>query len=201
MEKRIDIVRPTMEALPQFLDAVHRGWSPNNERPEEARKEILEAVEKDAAEYVERQYDREAKGPLVKLPDGSFVPRLPGYVLWIWDGEFCGIVGLRWQPGTEALPPYVLGHIGYSVVPWKQRRGYAAQALALMLGNARREGLAYVHITTNPDNVASQGVIAKNGGVLVERFIRPPQQGGTESLRYRIDLGSDPEFRAGENGV
>ena len=59
----------------------------------------------------------------------------------MWDGEFCGSIGFRWQPGTSALPPYCLGHIGYSVVPWKQRRGYATKALALLLPDARKEGL------------------------------------------------------------
>ena len=53
---------------------------------------------------------------------------------------------------------------GYSVVPWKRRRGYASAALAQMLGHARAEGLDYVHVTTIPENAASQRVIAKNGG-------------------------------------
>jgi len=35
----------------------------------------------------------------------------------MWDGEFCGQIAFRWQPGTEALPPHCLGHVGYSVVP------------------------------------------------------------------------------------
>lgn len=108
----------------------------------------------------------------------------------MWDGEFCGVIGLRWQPGTEALPPYCLGHIGYTVVPWKQRRGYATRALAAMLPLARREGLRYVEVTTVASNVPSQRVIDANGGVLVERFRKPDAYGGTEGLRYRIDLGA-----------
>ena len=56
----------------------------------------------------------------------------------MWDGEFCGSIGFRWQPGTSTLPPYVLGHIGYAVVPWKRGRGYATQALALLLPEARK---------------------------------------------------------------
>jgi predicted acetyltransferase len=52
----------------------------------------------------------------VALPDGTMVPRLPGFWRWLWDGEFCGSIQFRWQPGTPDLPPTCLGHIGYSVV-------------------------------------------------------------------------------------
>jgi predicted acetyltransferase len=130
--------------------------------------------------------DREAKGPPVTLPDGSTAARLPGFKRWLWDGEFCGSIGLRWQPGTTALPPHCLGHIGYAVVPWKQRLGYAKSALRLILPEAKAVGLPYVEITTDPDNIASQRVIEANGGTLVEHFIKPQQFGCKPGLRFRI---------------
>lgn len=55
------------------------------------------------------------------------------------------------------------------------------------LERARNEGLDYVEITTDPDNVASRKVVEANGGVLTERFRKPPQYGGSEGLRFRID--------------
>ena len=128
------------------------------------------------------------EGPAIVLPDNSTVARLPGYKLWMWDGEFCGVIGLRWQRGTMELPPYCLGHIGYAVVPWKRRRGYATHALRLMLPHARAEGLPYVDVTTDATNIASQRVIAANGGTLMERFHKPATHGGAESLRFRILL-------------
>jgi predicted acetyltransferase len=134
------------------------------------------------------QVDREGKGPVVVLPNGATVPRLPGYRCWMWDGEFCGVIGFRWQPGTTDLPAHCLGHIGYSVVPWKRGRGYATQALRDFLPQVGLEGLPFVEITTDPANIASQRVIESNGGVLVERFIKGPEYGGTEGLRYRIRL-------------
>jgi predicted acetyltransferase len=82
----------------------------------------------------------------------------------------------------------VLGHIGYAVVPWARGRGHAKRAVGLLLPEARRLGLTYVEITTDPDNPASQAVIVANGGRLVERFAKVAAQGGTETLRYRIDL-------------
>jgi hypothetical protein len=96
-------------------------------------------------------------------------------------GGFCCLIGFRWQPGTEALPGYCLGHIGCTVVPWKQRRGYATEALRLLLPDTKAEGLRCVEVTTDIGNAASQRVIEANGGVLVARFTKPPSHGGTEA--------------------
>jgi predicted acetyltransferase len=182
------LVWPAAEYLPSYVDALERGFSYDNVRGAEATREELGEIAKDPAAFLARLVDREARSGPIKLPDGSVFPRLPGYRKWMWDGEFAGSVGLRWQPGTSELPPHVLGHAGYAVVSWKQGRGYATRALALLLPEAKAEGLAYVELTTDVDNVASQRVILKNGGVLVERFRKPAAYGGTEGLRYRIAL-------------
>jgi predicted acetyltransferase len=184
----IELVRPTLERLPAYTSALERGWSADNVRGEAAAREELARIAHDAPAFVAHQTDREARGREITLPDGSKVPRIPGYHLWIWDGEFCGAIGLRRQPGSDELPAHVLGHIGYSIVPWKQRRGYAKAALGMMLVHARAEGLAFVEITTAPDNVASQRVIVANGGMLVGPFTKPPQYGSVPGLRYRIPL-------------
>ncbi len=183
----MELVWPSLEYLPGFVDALKRGWSPDNLRPE-AAEELLAEIEQDPQDFVARNVDVEGKGAPVTLPDGSIVPRLPGYHRWMWDGEFCGSVGFRWQPGTEELPPHCLGHIGYAVVPWKRGRGYATRAVREVLKDARDRGLRYVEIDTTPDNIASQRVIEANGGDLVERFITLPSVGGKEELRYRIKL-------------
>jgi predicted acetyltransferase len=82
----------------------------------------------------------------------------------------------------------VLGHIGYAVVPWKRGRGYATRALALLLPEARKEGLTYVELTTDADNLPSQKVISNNGGVVIERFDKGDAYGGGDTLRWRIVL-------------
>jgi predicted acetyltransferase len=181
------LVWPAAEYLPGYVHALQRGWSPDNLRPEAAL-EHLARIAEDAERFLAEQVDREAKGPPVILPDGSTVQRLPGYSRWIWDGEFCGTINFRWQPGTEELPPYCLGHIGYSVVPWKRQRGYATRALRLLLPEAKHEGLAYVEVTTEAVNTASRRVIEANGGELVERFRKSEAHRGAESLRFRIRL-------------
>jgi predicted acetyltransferase len=185
---KVELVEPTLAHLPQYVEALKRGWHGDNTRGADAIKDDLVAIEEDAARFVALQTDLEAKGPGFTLPDGTVVPRIPGYRRWIWDGEFCGIIGFRWQDGTHELPPTCLGHIGYSVVPWKRRRGYATAALGMILRDAPKRGLKYVEITTDPDNLGSQRVIVANGGVLHERFTKTAHHGGTEGLRYRIHL-------------
>lgn len=179
---------PSLELLPGYVAALERGWSPDNVRGEAAAREQLAKIAADAPAFVAGLVDREGRGDPVILPDGSSVARLPGYQRWLWDGEFCGVIGFRWQRGTNELPPHCLGHVGYAVVPWKRRQGHATQALKLLLPQARLEGLEYVEITTDPENIASQRVVEANGGVLVERFAKPAQFGASEGLRYRIRL-------------
>jgi predicted acetyltransferase len=184
----LQLLVPSLAYLDAYVDALKRGWSPDNIRMEEAAREELDLIDDDRAAFVALLDDREAKAGPITLPDGSQVPRLPGYRRWIWDDGFCGSIGIRWQPGTEALPPHCLGHIGYAVVPWKRGRGYATRALALFLPEARKEGLKYVELTTDLDNVPSQKVITNNGGVFVKRFRKDPAYGDVEALLFRIDL-------------
>lgn len=184
----MNLVWPSAEHLDSYVAALRTGWSADNVRGASAAAEELRRIEADPAAFLATMIDREARGGAVTLPDGSQVQRIPGLRQWMWDGEFCGVINLRWLPGTEALPPHCLGHIGFAVVPAKRGRGYATQALAAMLPLARAEGLRYVEITTDPDNVASQRTIERNGGVLHERFTKPESFGGGPGLRYRIRL-------------
>jgi len=180
------LVWPAREHLGSYVAALEQGWSPDNIRGEVTAREELASIAADPDGFLASLVDVEATGRRITLPDGTSVPRLPGYRRWMWDGEFCGSIGFRWQRGTEALPPYCLGHIGYAVVPSKRGRGHATEALREVLQDVRARGLRYVDLTTTPDNVASQRVIEANGGVLVEEFIAPPSHGATLGLRYRI---------------
>jgi len=184
----VKLVWPSFEHLPSYVAALEQGWSADNVRGVVAAREELAKISSDSQAFLASMVAREPAGEAVTLPDGSQVPRIPGYRRWLWDGEFCGSIGFRWQVGTEALPPHCLGHIGYAVVPWKQRRGYATEALRQLLPETRAEGLRFVEITTDPENLASQRVIEANGGVLFEEFTKPIQFGSKPGLRYRIAL-------------
>ena len=186
----IDLVRPESRHLPAIAEALERGWTPDNVRGETARLEALARIANEPERFLAAAEDPEARAGDITLPDGSIAKRLPGVQRMIWDGEFCGSIGFRWQEGTAELPAHVLGHIGYSVVEWKRRRGYATKALALLLPFAAAKGLAYVELTTDPDNLPSQKVILANGGRLVGAFAKAAAYGGAHALKYRIDLDS-----------
>jgi RimJ/RimL family protein N-acetyltransferase len=179
------LVEPTLEHLPSYVDALRRGWSFDSHRPVDAIREELEEIDRDAAGFVARQVDPEAKGPPIVLPDGSRARRLPSYRFWMWDGEFCGAISLRWERGTHALPPTCLGHVGYGVVPWKRGRGYARAALGMLRERVRREGLTYADIVADVGNAISRKVIVASGGAAFLRFRAPEPCGGDECLRFR----------------
>lgn len=184
----MELVWPGEAYLDSYREALERGWGPNTLRMTESAQEELASIDRDPVSFLALKVDREARGGPILLPDGTQARRLPGYCLWAWEGAFCGWIGFRWQPGTPELPPHVLGHIGYSVVPWKRRQGYATRMLAGMIEEVRKEGLPYVELTTDVDNIPSQKVILANGGTLVEPFTKLAVHGGGEGLRFRIPL-------------
>jgi predicted acetyltransferase len=180
----LQLREPSLELLPGYAAALAQGWSPDNVR--DVSGEQLAAIRADAATFIASLL---SQAGTVTLPDGTEVPRLPSRVRWLWDGDFCGQIGLRWQPGTDALPSHVLGHVGYAVVPWKRGRGYATEALRQMLDVARGVGLGRLEITAEKGNTASCKVIEANGGRFVEEFVQP-RYGDDIRLRYMIDLAA-----------
>jgi predicted acetyltransferase len=123
MSLPMQLVEPSLDRLPGYVAALKRGWSPDNARGLAAGIDERVEIEADPRSFVQRLTDRDGIGPPVVLPDGSRVSRLLGYRLWLWDTEFGGSIGFRWQSGASKLPMHVLGHIGYAVVPWKEGQG------------------------------------------------------------------------------
>jgi predicted acetyltransferase len=161
MTQPIQLQSPNQAMLPAYVAALEAGWSPSTTR--DLTGEHLAAIRTDPAAFISNQRERE--GGTITLNDGRTVPRIPGPFFWISDGEFCGQINLRYQPGTLDLPPHVSGHVGYSIVPWKQRRGIASAALRLLLPIAAARGLPKVLITCDEGNEGSRKVIERSGGL------------------------------------
>ncbi|MGY5779971.1 GNAT family N-acetyltransferase [Rhizobium sp. LEGMi135b] len=161
----LSLVEPSQLNLQDFEHALMRGWSPDPRRQQD--KSFIET------ELKTLRQDRQAF--LAGLTAGEVVATsvanrelqcLSIQPFWIWDGAFCGYITFRYLPGISQLPLHVPGHVGYSVVPWKQGRGYATQALRRLLSVAQMAGFAKISIICNEDNLASKRVIEKAGGVL-----------------------------------
>lgn len=190
----VSLHEPGRAVLPAYARALEAGWSPNTMR--DVAPEQLAAIAADPDAFL---FGLNGRGGKIRLHDGSEVDRLPGIIRWIIaargpESQFVGSINLRWQedasgkPITE-LPPHVLGHVGYTILPDHAGRGYASAALAAVLGEARTIGLPFVRITCDADNAASRRIIAKNGGRFIESFVAP-FYGPGERLMYRIDLQS-----------
>lgn len=98
------------------------------------------------------------------------------------DGKLVGMIDIRHR-FNDFLAEYG-GHIGYSVRKSERRKGYATQMLALALKECKKLGMEKVLITCLTHNVASAGVIVKNGGV----FERETSDGEHTLKRFWIDL-------------
>jgi predicted acetyltransferase len=176
------LLPPSLDLLPGYAAALAAGWSPNTERDVSAKE--LAQLRRDPGSFLD---EVTRQGGTIVNALGKRVPRLPSRVFWLDDGAFCGSINLRFAPGTEALPTHVNGHVGYTVVPWKRRRGYATLALALLLPVAREAGLPRIQITCDDDNEPSRRVIAANGGVFEHSY---RSANGKTKLSFWIDLAA-----------
>lgn len=183
------LVEPSLLNLSGFENALAKRWSPDPRRQRD--KAFVEA------ELAALRHDR--AGFLARLTFGEIVAtsvldREPQRLLlrpfWIRDGEFCGYITLRHLPGTSQLPLHLPGHVGYSVVPWKQGRGYATQALRLLLPIAAQAGFERISIICNEDNLASRRVIEKAGGLLHHAGPDPSDAPDTTKLFFWLATGS-----------
>lgn len=174
--------RPCRALLPGFVAALKAGWSPTTSHDTSGA--LLEKLGKLGEDAFLASFN--ATDGTVTLDNGKVVPKLPGVVFWISDGDFAGSINFRYSPGTEDLPPHCSGHIGYSVIPEKRRRGYGTAALGLILPYAREVGLKRVSLTTDVDNIPSRRVMEGQGGVR-ERDIPATAENGAKAL-YWITL-------------
>ena len=138
----------------------------------EPAREELSRIEADAAAFLASMEDpRRLRVLPLLFPRFGAAKCLPSFKRWMWDGEFCGSIGFRWQPGTTALPPalpgaYRLCGRAVEAAP----RVCKVQRYASYSRKPRQSACPTWRSPPIPDNIASQRVIEANGGILVETF-------------------------------
>lgn len=102
-----------------------------------------------------------------------------------YDGDdMVGVFNLKFEL-TEFLQNFG-GHIGYAVKPSRRNRGCASQMLKQGLDIARELGFVRVLCVCDEDNLASERVIIKNGGIFENRLYDDEEKVFVK--RYWIDL-------------
>lgn len=189
--EKFSLVRPAEAHIASYSAALRRGWSPDHLRGAGAIEEHLLDIRQNLKSFLADLDDPDGNGRPIILPNGCLAERLPSITRWMWCGEFIGSISLRWTKDGSPLPGHVLGNIGFTVVPWHRGNGFAKRALSLILDHAWALGLDHVTLTTKPDNLASQAVIASGGGKLMglARLAAPYE--GERRLMFRINRDED----------
>lgn len=103
---------------------------------------------------------------------------------WVDDTKIIWAIQLRHHIDHPNLI-FRGGHIGYGVRPSERRKWYASKMLFLILDKARELWLKKILITCDVENIASNKVILKNGGVLEKECLH---EDGVRFNRYWINL-------------
>ena len=102
------------------------------------------------------------------------------------DGKLVGCCCLRHSLAYDDDDGDFASHIGYSVRPDEQGKGYGREQLRLLLAQARAVGLPRVRLICQDVNRASAAVIRSCGGVFAGA-VRGEESGMTVE-RYDIEL-------------
>jgi len=90
---------------------------------------------------------------------------VPQTSYWLYDGDTPVGYGRLRHYLNDALRASS-GHIGYAIRKSCRGRGYGNAILALLLEECRKLSIHDVQIGANADNIPSNKVIMKNGGIL-----------------------------------
>ena len=180
MHERAELVAPSPRHARSYVAALREGFRRGTQDRVSERR--IRQIEADFAGYIDAITDQTGS---IRLPTGEIVRKVPFSVLWLVEGdEFIGEASIRHELNAHLLKEG--GHVGYSIRPSRQRRGYGRLILALALEKCRRLDLHRVLLTCDDRNLASARIIEANGGRL-ENVIADPA--GHKSLRrYWISL-------------
>ncbi len=111
----------------------------------------------------------EAYFNLLKIKEkGLYLPetRVPDvtYILIDEKKVIYGMLNLRLKLNDHLLK--YDGHIGYGIAPSKRGLGYGKKMLKLGLNICKKRGIYQVLLSCNSENLASEGIIKSQGGIL-----------------------------------
>ena len=110
---------------------------------------------------------------------------VPSSEFWIVDGdEWLGRFSLR-HTLNEELTRYG-GNLGYYLIPSVRHKGVGTWAMAQVLDEAKKINMKKVLLTCYEDNIPSQKLIQKFGGVYQDSI--PSQKDGKPLMRWWITL-------------
>lgn len=110
-------------------------------------------------------------------------------------GEIVGMLQLRHRSShSDRVPEDFASHVYYEIKPVFRGRGYAQEALKLVIQEAQSLGMKELVITCLTSNGASRRVIESSGAIFSGSC--NTQEG--ELLKYKIDLTGTPQQGFGE---
>ena len=87
----MEIVRPEKVHLESYSNALKQAIALGTTKIERAQGKLSE-IAADPKSFLAKQDDPEALGGDIKLPDGTYVPPIPGKTRFLWDGDVCGTI-------------------------------------------------------------------------------------------------------------
>ncbi|MBQ8293401.1 MAG: GNAT family N-acetyltransferase [Bacilli bacterium] len=164
----IKLIKPSIEYLEQIIELKQDFFSNN-----EPRIQGSGSIDKydDLNEWLKSICDIE-QGKNEKLVPST-------YYLILADKEVVGTISMRHYL-TKDLEEFG-GHIGYSIKPSARRKGYAKEALRLIL-ELYKDKYDEILIMCEDDNIASNKTVISNGGVLINQI----EKFGLKINRYKV---------------
>ncbi len=122
----------------------------------------------------------------------AYCATMEGRISWYMavrkrDGKIVGFCCLRHRLEYDDDDPPFASHIGYSVRPEERGKGYAKEALRLLLREAKKTGLDTVRVICRDLNEGSRRTILANGGRYVDTV--RGEESGLTVLRFDVPTG------------
>lgn len=112
-----------------------------------------------------------------------------GDVYWaVLENEVVGRIALRHDLNEDLKN--VGGHVGYIVRPSYRGRGIASEMLRQILMTETARNISKLLLTCDPDNLASQRTIEKNGGIFTSSY----ESGQIKKTHYWINMVAIPDI-------